>query len=193
MVKDRFDGFLLSCMAKFLPELDERLIAFIRAQRMFFTGTAPHAGRLNVSPKGLDSFRVISPTVVGYLDLTGSGNETAAHLLENGRITFMFCAFEGPPLILRLYAKDRSIRPADAEWNELRLHFGPPLPGERQLIIGEVQSVQTSCGYGVPLYETAGDRTQLTAWANHKGPAEFECYRLEKNTRSIDGLPTGLG
>lgn len=180
-------------MAKFLPALDDRLTAFIRAQRMFFTGTAPNAGRVNVSPKGLDSFRVLSPTRVGYLDLTGSGNETAAHLLENGRITFMFCAFDGPPMILRLYAKGRSIRPADAEWNELRPHFGTPLPGERQLIIGEIQSVQTSCGYGVPLYEAAGERTQLTAWANHKGPTELELYRLEKNTHSIDGLPTGLG
>jgi hypothetical protein len=180
-------------MAKFLPALDERLTAFIRAQRMFFTGGAPNVGRVNVSPKGLDSFRVLSSTLVGYLDLTGSGNETAAHLLENGRITFMFCAFDGPPMILRLYAKGRSIRPADAEWNELRPHFGPPLPGERQLIIGEIQSVQTSRGYGVPLYETAGDRAQLTAWANHKGPAELENYRLEKNTRSMDGLPTGLG
>jgi len=178
-------------MAKFLSALDDRLTAFIRAQRMYFTGSAPHAGRVNVSPKGLDSFRVLSPTRVGYLDATGSGNETAAHLLENGRITFMFCAFEGPPLILRLYAKGRSVQPHHAEWNELRPHFGPPMPGERQLIIGEIESVQTSCGFGVPLYGYQEDRQQLTEWAERKGHEGVAQYRKEKNTVSIDGLPTG--
>jgi len=180
-------------MPKFLPALDERLMAFIRAQRLFFTGSAPHDGRVNVSPKGLDSFRVLSPTRVGYLDLTGSGNETAAHLLENGRITFMFCAFEGPPLILRIYSRGRSVQPHHAEWNALRPHFGPPMSGERQLIIGEIESVQTSCGYGVPLYEYSGERTQLTAWATHRSPEELDAYRNEKNALSIDGVPTGWG
>lgn len=180
-------------MAKFLPALDDRLMAFINAQRMFFTGSAPREGRVNVSPKGLDCFRVLSSTRVGYLDLTGSGNETAAHLLENDRLTFMFCAFEGPPLILRLYAHGRSVQPHHAEWSELRTYFGPPMPGERQLIIGEIESVQTSCGYGVPLYAIKEDRKQLHAWAERKGPEGVAQYREEKNRVSIDGAPTSLG
>ena len=129
-------------MAKFLPALDERLSDFIAHQKMFFTATAPADGRVNLSPKGLDTFRIISPTCVGYLDATGSGNETAAHLLQSGRITFMFCAFDGPPLILRLYARGRSVQPADGEWSALRPHFGPPMLGERQLIMADIDSVQ---------------------------------------------------
>jgi hypothetical protein len=179
-------------MAKFLTALDDRLMAFIRAQRMFFTGSAPHSGRVNVSPKGLDTFRILSPTHVGFLDLTGSGNETAAHLLENGRITFMFCAFEGPPLILRLYGRGRSVQPHDTEWKDLRPLFGPSLLGERQLIVAELESIQTSCGYGVPLYEFKEERTQLVDWAQRKGTEGVRQYQLEKNTTSIDGAPTGL-
>ncbi len=179
-------------MAKFLPALDDRLMAFIRVQRMFFTGSAPHDGRVNISPKGLDSFRVLSPTRIGYLDLTGSGNETAAHLLENGRITFLFCAFEGPPLILRLYGLGRSVQPHQEEWLELRPLFGPPRSGERQLIIAELDSVQTSCGYGVPHYEFKEDRTQLEDWAQRKGRDGVRQYQLERNITSIDGAPTGL-
>lgn len=178
-------------MPKFLPELDERLSEFIRKQRLFFTGTAPHKGRVNVSPKGLDTFRILSPSRVGYLDATGSGNETAAHLFENGRMTIMFCAFDGPPLIVRLYCRGRSVQAHHAEWNELRPQFGPPFPGERQLIIAEIESVQTSCGYGVPLYEHKADRSQLRAWAEHRGPQGLAAYRQEKNTLSIDGEPTG--
>ena len=179
-------------MARFLSELDERLITFILQQHLFFTGSAPHQGRVNLSPKGLDTFRILSPTRVGYLDVTGSGNETAAHLLENGRITFMFCAFEGPPLILRLYGRGRSVQPHDPEWNELRPLFGPSLLGERQLIIAELESIQTSCGYGVPRYEYKEERTQLIDWAQRKGADGVRQYQLKKNTTSIDGAPTGL-
>ena len=179
-------------MAKFLPQLDERLSDFIGKQKMFFTASAPTDGRVNLSPKGLDTFRIISPSRVGYLDATGSGNETAAHLLQNGRITFLFCAFDGPPLILRLYARGRSVQTSDPEWAELRPLFGTPLPGERQLIIAEVESVQTSCGYGVPLYSFQEHRTQLPAWAEHKGSEALVAYRAEKNRTSIDGMPTGL-
>ena len=182
---------LLSTMAKFLTALDERLTAFIQAQRIFFTGTAPLTGRMNVSPKGLDTFRILSPTRVGYLDLTGSGNETAAHLLENGRITFLFCAFEGPPLILRLYGTGRSVQPQQTDWDTLRPHFGPTLHGERQLIIAELESVQTSCGFGIPHYAFLEDRSQLTDWAAHKGSEGLTAYRREKNRTSIDGAPTG--
>jgi Pyridoxamine 5'-phosphate oxidase len=179
-------------MATFFPELDERQIAFIGAQRMFFTASAPVEGRVNLSPKGLDTFRVIDPNCVGYLDVTGSGNETAAHLLQNGRITFLFCAFEGPPLILRIYGKGRSVQPADPDWSALRPLFGEHLPGERQLIVADIEAVQTSCGYGVPQYAFREHRTQLPAWATRKGPDGVTAYRAEKNQVSIDGLPTGL-
>ncbi len=178
-------------MAKFLPALDERLSDFIAHQKMFFTATAPADGRVNLSPKGLDTFRIISPTCVGYLDATGSGNETAAHLLQNGRITFMFCAFDGPPLILRLYARGRSVQPADGEWSALRPHFGPPMLGERQLIMADIDSVQTSCGFGVPLLEFKEHRPQLREWAERKGPEGVVAYRAEKNRVSIDGVATG--
>ncbi len=179
-------------MAKFLEALDDRLSAFIRDQKMFFTATAPVDGRVNLSPKGLDSFRIISPSRVGYLDATGSGNETAAHLLQNGRITFMFCAFDGPPLILRLYAKGRSVQPGSAEWSAVRPLFGAPMPGERQLIIADIENVQTSCGFGVPLFTFKEQRDQLPAWAERKGEEGVIAYRMEKNRVSIDGLPTGL-
>lgn len=179
-------------MAKFLPQLDERLSDFISKQKMFFTASAPTDGRVNLSPKGLDTFRIISPSRVGYLDATGSGNETGAHLLQNGRITFLFCAFDGPPLILRLYARGRSVQRNDPEWADLRPMFGTPLPGERQLIIAEIESVQTSCGYGVPLFSFQEHRTQLPAWAEHKGSEALVAYRAEKNRTSIDGMPTGL-
>jgi hypothetical protein len=179
-------------MARILPELDERLSAFIQQQKMFFTATAPMDGRVNLSPKGLDTFRIISPSRVGYLDATGSGNETAAHLLQNGRITIMFCAFEGPPLILRLYAKGRSVQPGSADWSTLRPHFGPHMTGERQLIIADIENVQTSCGFGVPLYDFREHRDQLPAWAERKGEEGVVAYRSEKNRQSIDGLPTGL-
>lgn len=180
-------------MARILPSLTEALIDFIGRQHLFFTASATTTGRVNVSPKGMDTFRVLDPQHVGYLDLTGSGNETAAHLLDNGRITFLFCAFSGSPLILRLYGKGRVVRPGDRDWAALRPSFGPELPGERQLIVAELDSVQTSCGFGIPLYTYETDRTQLLDWAEKKGEEGLNGYRSEKNTRSIDGLPTGQG
>jgi hypothetical protein len=180
-------------MAKVLPALDDRLSDFIRRQRIFFTGSAPQQGRVNISPKGLDTFRILSPTRVGYLDATGSGNETAAHLLENGRMTFLFCAFDGPPLILRLYCRGRSVQAHHADWPLLRPHFGPPMLGERQLIIADIETVQTSCGYGVPLFSFVEDRTQLADWAERKGPKGVTAYQAEKNMMSMDGAPTGWG
>jgi len=177
-------------MAKILPELIEAHRSFIAQQKLFFVGTAPNSGRVNLSPKGLDSFRVLNPRRVAYLDLTGSGNETAAHLLENGRITLMFCAFEGAPLILRIYGEGRTVLPQDEEWQELRPLFGPFIPGERQLTVVSVSSVQSSCGFSVPFFSYVGDRTQLTEWAEKKGEAGLVDYRSEKNVRSIDGLPT---
>lgn len=182
-------------MAKFFEALSEELTAFIRRQKVFFVATAPpgQEGRINLSPKGLDALRVLAPTRVAYLDLTGSGNETAAHLRNDpsARITLMFCAFEGKPLILRLYGRGRVIAPDDADWPEVSRHF-PALPGARQVIVIDVLSGQTSCGFGVPLYEYAGHRSLLTDWAEKKGEAGLKLYRAEKNARSIDGLPAKL-
>lgn len=179
-------------MAKFFPALTDALCEFIRAQRIFFVASAPNAGRVNLSPKGLETFRILSPSRVGYLDSTGSGNETAAHLRENGRVTFLFCAFAGPPLILRLYGRGRAVRARDADWAQLRPLFGPPLPGERQILVVDLDNVQTSCGMGVPLFTYEGQRTELVEKAARRGPEGIAAYWAEMNTRSIDGLPTGL-
>jgi hypothetical protein len=184
-------------MAKTFSEITEELGAFIAAQPVFFVASAPRAdeGRVNVSPKGLDTFRLLGPRSVAYLDLTGSGNETAAHLAENGRITLLFCAFSGPPRILRLYGRGRVVLPGGADWASLAPLF-PDLPGARQIVVAEIDRVQTSCGFGVPLFEPAGPRETLIRWAEAKGPAGLAAYRAEKNARSIDGLPapsTGPG
>jgi hypothetical protein len=179
-------------MAKLFPALTDALCEFIKTQKIFFVGSAPRTGRVNISPKGLETFRVLSAARVGYLDGTGSGNETAAHLLENGRVTFMFCSFDGPPMILRIYGRGRAVHPRDAEWRELRPLFGTPLPGERQIIIAEIENVQTSCGFGVPLFDYEGQRTLLPEKAERRGADGIAAYWAEKNTRSIDGLPTGL-
>ena len=178
-------------MGKMLASLDERLTAFIAAQKIFFTATAPNAGRVNLSPKGIDTFRCLDDHTVAYLDLTGSGNEAAAHLIENGRMTIMFCAFDGAPLILRLYGHGRVVRPRDADWDTLLARFDS-LPGLRQIVVLQIESVQTSCGFAVPLYEFAGDRRTLLDWSEQKGPDGLEEYRREKNQTSIDGLPTHL-
>ena len=179
-------------VAKFFPQLSEALRDFILRQKIFFAASAPAKGRVNLSPKGMDTFRVLGPRRVGYLDATGSGNETAAHLGENGRVTLMFCAFDGAPLILRIYGLGRAVRSSDPEWAEFRPLFGAPLPGERQLIIAEIENVQTSCGFGVPFFEYRGDRDQLREWATKQGREGIAAYWQEKNARSIDGLPTGL-
>jgi hypothetical protein len=178
-------------MAKFYTKLDETLRNFIEAQKMFFTTTAPSEGRLNLSPKGMDTFRCLDSTTVAYLDLTGSGNETAAHLAENGRMTMMFCSFDEAPLILRLYGRGRVVHKQDEAWVGLSAHF-EALPGARQIIILEIDSVQTSCGFGVPYYEFKEERQTLRRYAESKGDEGMEAYRREKNQVSIDGLPTGL-
>jgi hypothetical protein len=179
-------------MGKVLPQLTEGLQGFIARQHLFFVATAPRiGGHVNVSPKGMDSFRVLGPTSVAYLDNVGSGNETAAHVLENGRITVMFCAFEGSPLILRLYGKGRAVLPGDPEWPALSARF-PSRPGIRQIIVAELTRVQTSCGEAVPFFRYAGEREQLLDWAAGKGPDGLAAYQREKNVRSIDGLPTPL-
>ncbi len=180
-------------MAKTVPAISDDLREFIEAQHLFFVASAPLSaeGHINLSPKGLDCLRVLGPHQVAYLDLTGSGNETSAHLCENGRITLMFCAFAGPPNILRLYGTGVTVLPSSAAWGELRPLFGE-YPGVRQIILANIERVQTSCGFAVPRYDYVGDRDTLIRWANTKGPEQLEEYRHEKNTASIDGLPTAL-
>lgn len=179
-------------MAKFIEQLSPELMAFIGRQKMFFVATAPQAGRVNISPKGLDSLRVLGPKTAAYLDLTGSGAETAAHIRENGRLTLMFCAFEGEPLILRLYGQGEVVRPELPAWADLKPTF-PDILGARQIVLLHIDSVQTSCGFAVPLFDYAGERAQLVDWAEKKGEAGLREYRQRKNRLSIDGLPTGLG
>ncbi len=177
-------------MAQVHDSISPELRAFIEAQRVFFVATAPATGgHVNLSPKGLDCFRVLDSQRVAYLDATGSGNETAAHLLQNGRITFMFCAFEGKPMILRLYGRGRAIDLASPEATDLLSRFAP-LPGARQIILAEISRVQTSCGFGVPLMAFENNRDQLPRWAESKGPDGLRAYREQKNQTSIDGLPT---
>lgn len=178
-------------MAKFYPSLTPELTGFIARQHVYFTASAPADGRINLSPKGLDSFRVLDPSHAAYLDLTGSAAETAAHLRENSRITLMFCSFAGDPLILRLYGKGRAVRPQDAEWIDLVRHF-PSFPGTRQIILVEIESVQTSCGFGVPLLDYQGERADLLQWSEKKGEDGVRRYQQENNRTSIDGQPTGL-
>lgn len=178
-------------MAKFYTELNDGLRQFIAAQHIFFNGSAPNQGRINVSPKGLDTFRVLNDKCVAYLDLTGSECETAAHLAENGRLTLMFCSFEEKPLILRLYGRGRVVRPRDAEWQALHAHF-PSLPGERQIVVLDIESIMATCGFAVPLFDYKGERTLLPEWSCKMGDEKMDEYRHERNQKSIDGLPTYL-
>ncbi|GHG71091.1 pyridoxamine 5'-phosphate oxidase family protein [Comamonas sp. JC664] len=181
-------------MATQFPQLEPIHRDFMLRQRMFFTASAASTGRVNLSPKGLDSLRVLGPSEVVYLDLTGSGNETAAHLRADGRLTLMFCAFEGPPMILRLYGRGQVLRQGSAEYSRLLAsEFGGVEPlGARQMVKLDIDLVQKSCGYGVPLYAFSGDRPTLTRWAENKGAEGLAEYRRQKNARSIDGMPTGL-
>ncbi len=183
-------------MGKAYEEIDAELEGFIGRQHVFFVGTAPTdpVGHLNVSPKGLDTFRILGSRTVAYLDLTGSGIETVAHLRENGRITLMFCAFEGRPLIVRIYGRGRVIVPGDVDWDSLIARF-PDYPGARSVVVVAVERIADSCGYAVPRYEYKGERSQLIDYAVRKGPDGLEQYRAQKNRASIDGLeglrPTG--
>jgi hypothetical protein len=178
-------------MAKQSEQITDSHRAFIEQQKLFFVGSAGCEGRVNVSPKGMDSLRVLGPNRVVWLSVTGSGNESAAHIAENGRMTIMFCSFEGAPLILRLYGEAKVVYPRDESWNELIGEF-PVMPGTRQLFDLSVNLVQTSCGMAVPLYGYESDRTQLTTWAQQKGSDGIEAYWKEKNQVSIDGMPTHI-
>ena len=181
-------------MAKQFPSIEPNHHKFIQQQRIFFAASAAAEGRVNVSPKDAAALRILDANRVAYLDQTGSGNETAAHLRANGRLTLMFCAFVGPPLILRLYGQGHALlrgRPAYCELLASSFSNLEP-PGARQIVVLDVDLVQTSCGYGVPLFEYTGERPTLQRWAEAKGEEGLEEYRRSKNAFSIDGLPTGL-
>lgn len=176
-------------MGKSYKEITPELKDFILDQKIFFVATATSSSRINISPKGLDTLRILSPQKLLWLNLTGSGNETAAHLQVDGRITLMFCSFEGAPLILRIYGKGKAIHPWEKRWEELIGRF-PSLPGSRQIIEMSVDLVSTSCGFGVPLFHFMGNREELIRWSNKKGEKGIRKYWIEKNAKSIDGLPT---
>lgn len=178
-------------MAKFYNSINKKNRTFIEAQHIFFVASAPANGRINLSPKGMDTFRVLHENRVAFMNLTGSGNETAAHLHENGRLTIMFCAFSGSPLILRLYGQGKSIQRRDAEWADYAPLF-PEAVNNRNIIVMDVTSVQTSCGFAVPLFDYQGDRDLLTKWAENRGAEGVAAYWAEHNQASIDGLPTKL-
>ncbi|MGA0558062.1 pyridoxamine 5'-phosphate oxidase family protein [Larkinella sp. VNQ87] len=181
-------------MGKFHDSIKPAHRAFIEKQHIFFVSTAPLCadGHVNLSPKGLDCFRVLSNNQVGYMDLISSGNETSAHTLENGRITLMFCSFEGAPLILRLYGKGRTVLPDSEDWATYAPHF-TIYPSTRQLILADISLVQTSCGFGVPLFQYTGERDIHFDWADKKGKEGLQEYLEEKNLISLDGLPTDWG
>jgi hypothetical protein len=181
-------------MATQYAQIEPPLRAFVERQHMFFVASAAAGGRVNLSPKGLDALRVLDPNTVVYLDRTGSGNETAAHLRHDGRLTLMFCAFEGPPRILRLYGRGRVLPAGTADYARLLADAfaGEEPVGARQMVLLDVETVQTSCGFGVPLYAYQGERTALAKWSESKGAEGLETYRREHNAQSIDGLSTGL-
>jgi hypothetical protein len=175
-------------MGRTYDALDAHLIDWIDCQHLFFVATAPaDGGHVNLSPKGHDTFRVIDEHTVAYLDLTGSGIETIAHLRDNGRLTIMFCAFDGPPQILRLYGRGDVVEPGHSDFDALAGRF-PSLPGTRSVIRLHVERVSSSCGYSIPLYTYEGERDTLLTWAERKGPDGLVAYHAEKNAVSIDGL-----
>ena len=181
-------------MATFYDSISPDLQEWIDAQHIFFVASAPLSadGHINLSPKGLDCFRVLGPNRVAYLDLTGSGNETSAHLAENGRITFMFCSFDKAPRITRLFGRGETILPGSTEWAGLAGHFPSGYAGVRQIIAAGIYQAQTSCGYAVPFMQFVEERDTLLRSAASKGEAGMTQYRIEKNSVSLDGLPAPL-
>jgi len=178
-------------MGKRLDKISEELREFIVEQKMFFVGTAAEEGRVNVSPKGIDTFRVLGENKIAWLNLTGSGNETAAHLLKNNRMTIMFCSFEEKPIILRLYGTAKIFHVRDTEFDKY-LKLFPKVTGARQVIEMDVDLVQTSCGFAVPFMDFKAERTTLNAWSEKQGEERLIDYRKEKNSQSIDGFETGI-
>ena len=178
-------------MGRKFDALSEQHIRFIAEQKIFFVATATEDSRVNLSPKGMDALRVVDAGRVVWLNLTGSGNETSAHVQRDPRMTLMFCAFEDPPMILRVYGAARVVHPGDPDWADL-LSLFKPLPGARQIFDLAVDLVQTSCGMGVPYFTYSGDREQLVDWAVKKGDEGVRDYWEQKNQVSIDGIPTRI-
>ncbi|AXN30246.1 pyridoxamine 5'-phosphate oxidase family protein [Vibrio coralliilyticus] len=178
-------------MGKQFSELSDKHIAFIDQQKLYFVGTAADSGSVNLSPKGGDSLRVISPTQIAWLNLTGSGNESAAHVLNNPRMTLMFCAFEGAPLILRAYGQASVLHNKDAEWKKYVSLF-PESVAARQIFILDINMVQSSCGMSVPYFSYEGDREDLATWSEKQGTEGIEKYWLKKNQKSIDGFESEI-
>ena len=179
-------------MGEKYASIPEKQMAFIAQQKMYFVGTATADSRVNISPKGMDSFVVVNPNRVLWLNVTGSGNESAAHLQENNRMTIMFCSFEKVPLILRLYGQARMVLTGDDDWDELYALF-EPIAGARQIFDVSIDLVHTSCGYGVPLYDFVGERPTLKKWAEKKGDNGIRDYWVDKNSVSLDGESIPLG
>ena len=178
-------------MGKSIDRLSPHHIEFIKMQKVFFVATAPNEGFINLSPKGMDSFRIINDRTVVWLNLTGSGNETAAHLLDNPRMTIMMCAFEGPPTILRLYGEAKAVHSYDADWENYVSMF-PDHLGTRQFLVLDLQKVMTSCGFGVPIMEFKQEREELARWSEKKGEHGILAYQQEHNLVSLNGKDTGL-
>lgn len=181
-------------MGKQFAEMTRDHREFIERQHIFFNASAASHGRVNVSPRDVAALRIVDNSTVIYLDRTGSGNETAAHLLLNNRLTLMFCAFEGKPLVLRLYGRGRIMARPSAEYSRLlAAHYdGVEFPGARQIVHLAVDQVQSSCGMNVPFFDWVGERDQLTRWAESMGETALEQYRRQKNSLSIDGFATGM-
>ncbi len=178
-------------MAAQYEELSEKHMQFIRDQQLYFVATATEQGPINLSPKGADTLRVRSSRQLLWLNFTGSGNETAAHLRQSERMTIMFCSFTEQPMILRCYGRAKTYHPRDAEWEVLSAEL-PHHPSARQLFLLDIDLVQTSCGFGVPFFEYQGERENMTKWLEKKGPEDIQAYWQEKNLVSLDGLPTGI-
>jgi len=178
-------------MGKKLPQLTQALQDFIKQQKIFFVGTAAAKGRVNISPKGMDTFYVLNDQEVLWLNLTGSGNETAAHVLEDSRMTIMFCSFEKNPLILRLYGEAEVFHERDQAFSEY-INYFEETAGSRQIFKLNIDLVQTSCGFGVPFMDYKGERETLKVWAEQKGESGIKEYWTDKNQTSLDGLETGI-
>lgn len=178
-------------MAKQFPGFDDATRAFVAGQHMFFVGSAAPEGRVNISPKGGDSLRILGPNRLIWRNITGSGNETAGHLLESPRMTVMWCSFSTHPMILRAYGTARAVHRGEPDWDALNAHF-PDHTGARQVFDMDVDLVQTSCGYAVPFMDFREDRPTLDKWTEDRGPEGIEAYWQEKNRRTIDGKPTGI-
>lgn len=178
-------------VADFYDTLNDKLKKFIAQQKIFYTATATEDSRINLSPKGANTFRIIDDTTVAFLNLTGSGNETGAHLKSDGRITIMMSSFDKAPLIFRIYGRGENIYTDDPRFERYMNHF-EVIPGIRQIVVVKIESMQTSCGYAVPFYEFKGEREALNRWAEQKGPNGVKDYWVQNNQTSIDGLPTGI-